>query len=39
MLETRPDVRQAEEIIVAANAQIWFAKAILLFPSSSPSLD
>ncbi len=34
LLERRPDVRQAEEIIVAANAQIGVAKASL-FPSIS----
>jgi multidrug efflux system outer membrane protein len=34
LLERRPDVRQAEQIVVAANAQIGVAKA-LFFPSLS----
>ena len=34
MLERRPDIRQAEEVLVAANARIGAAKA-LYFPTFS----
>jgi outer membrane protein, multidrug efflux system len=34
LLERRPDIRQTEENVVAANAQIGFAKAVI-FPSIS----